>query len=216
MPKEPMPPRIALSSPALDRMRRRPRRGMAVLVVVLVLSMLTAVAVFAARSAVANTANAGRYRQLTQTHKLSEMATIVAIGEVGRNPQVYSDRIEATPAASGAQIPCKLANSRRSQCAQLGYEALTELYQNASGNPSLELLDLKPSALKPGSLGLADTRADFFVELTDNTVTPVPPLGYSATESLTSTMHFRRITVLAGATVIPDTGDFSTVTSAGR
>jgi hypothetical protein len=189
---------------------------MAVMVVVLVLAMLTAVAVFAARSAVGNTANAGRYRQLTQTHTLSEMATIVAIGEVGRNPQVYSDRIESTPAPASGQIPCKLANSRRQQCAQLGYEALTELYRVADSNPSLELVDPKAAANAPSTLGLSDTRADFFVELTDNTVTPVPPLGYSATESLTSGMHFRRITVLAGASVIPDAADFSTVSASGR
>lgn len=187
---------------------------MAVIVVILVLTMLTAVAVFASRSAVANTSNAGRYRQLMQTHNLSEMAASVAVGEVARNPQSYVDRIELTPAPASGQIPCKLANSHRSQCAQLGYEALTELYRDASGNATLELVKPK-SGSAPSSIGFADTRADFFVELTDNTITPVPPLGYAASQSLTSNMHFRRITVLAGAAVIPDTG-LATVSPEGR
>jgi hypothetical protein len=184
---------------------------MAVLIVVLVLTMLTAVAVFAARSAVQNTTNAGRYRQLVQTHSLSDMATTVTIGEVGRNPQQYSIRIEQTPAPTTGQIPCKLATVQRKQCAQLGYQALLGLYQNNLASASF--VETK-TATRPSTLGFADTRPDFFVELGDNTITPTPSQGFSAGKTLTSTMHFRRITVLAGATVIPDVA-LGTVTDAG-
>ena len=167
------------------------------LIVVLVLSMLTAVAIFAVRSSVANTTSSGRYRQMVQTHSLSDMATTVTVSEVARNPEQYSQRIEASPAPTSGAIPCKLATRQRTQCAQLGYEALENLYDEQTAGAVFV------QGSSPSTLGFANTQADFLVELGDNTITPTPSQGFSAGTTLTSTMHFRRITVLASAAVLP-------------
>ena len=89
---------------------------MTVFVVTLVLGMLGAVGVFAARSAQLGVSNAGRYRQMVQTHYVAEGGLQGAVSEFSRDPEAYlkllrktgsETAVSGTYGGSDYKVPCK-------------------------------------------------------------------------------------------------------------
>jgi hypothetical protein len=198
------------------RSRGRVRRGATVIIVILVLGMLTSVGLFAARTAQLSISNAGRIRQSTQTHFLSEMGVLAALSEFERDPVVYKNRLSsasAVPPGSGTKIPCtsvpyldgittnpsyKPADER---CIRIGDDTLQARAQATI--PGLRVVTDRDPGPKPGGLGIGDTEANFGAEVTDLTEVPIPVAGYSAGSTITSDMRLYRVTVLATGQVLP-------------
>jgi len=201
------------SKSALQR-RARPRRGATVLIVILVLGMLTSVGLFAARAAQVGISNAGRIRQSTQTHFLSEMGVLTALSEFERDPVVYKNRLSnaaAVAPSSGTKRACssvpylsgiatfKPADER---CIRIGDDTLQARAQQTI--PGLNVVTARAaSGPTPGGLGLGETLANFAAEVTDLTEVPIPVTGYSVGSTITSDMRLYRVTVLATGQILP-------------
>ncbi len=195
--------------------RRGRRRGLTVFIVLLVVGMLFAVGTFAAKMAANGVASSGRFRQLTQTHYLSEMGMQASLAELQRDPNGYKYRLmNEPPPAAPAQYPCKDTpdpdvggplKPANPSCVRVGYRAFDTVAQNSTGDATLDLLEVKGATVNglsgaPGSLGHGNLAGNFATELTELTV-EAPPPGFPAEQA--SHMVFYRITVLATGQVLP-------------
>ena len=88
---------------------RRRRRGLTVFIVLLVVGMLFAVGTFAAKMAASGVASSGRFRQMTQTHYLSEMGMQASLAELQRDPNGYRIMLRDNPPPGSlpGEYPCK-------------------------------------------------------------------------------------------------------------
>ena len=207
----------ALHSTTRWRRRARPRRGATVLIVILVLGMLTSVGLFAARASQVGISNAGRIRQSTQTHFLSEMGVLTALSEFERDPVVYKNRLSnatAVAPSSGTKRACtsvpylngittstnfKPADER---CIRIGDDTIQARAQQTI--PGLNVVTARSATgPTPGGLGLGETLANFAAEITDLTEVPIPVTGYSVGSTITSDMRLYRVTVLATGQILP-------------
>jgi hypothetical protein len=210
-------PTSALHSTNRLRRRVRPRRGATVLIVILVLGMLTSVGLFAARAAQVGISNAGRIRQSTQTHFLSEMGVLTALSEFERDPVVYKNRLSnaaAVPPTSTGKRACTsvpylngITNSTTfkpadERCIRIGDDTIQARAQQTI--PGLNVVTARSATgPTPGGLGLGETVANFAAEVTDLTEVPVPVTGYSVGSTITTDMRLYRVTVLATGQILP-------------
>jgi hypothetical protein len=196
--------------------RRARRRGATVLIVILVLGVLTSVGMFAARGSQLGISNAGRIRQSTQTHFLSEMGVLAALSEFERDPVVYKNRLStaaAVPPGSYGKLPCTSVpyldgittnpsfRPADERCIRIGDDTLQARAQQTI--PGLQVVTDRAPGPKPGGLGIGDTEANFGAEVTDLTEVAVPVAGYSAGSTITSDMRLYRVTVLATGQILP-------------
>jgi hypothetical protein len=191
--------------------RRRPRRGLTVFIVLLVIGMLFAVGTFAAKMASSGVSNAGRFKQMQQTHYLSEMGVQATLSELQRDPNGYRIMMrDYPPPALPAELPCKETPRIGSLppandgCVRVGYTAFEEVAQNMTGS-GVSLLEPTGALVTglsgtPGSLGGANIRGNFAAELTD-LILDDPPPGFPQEQA--SHMAFLRVTVMATGQVVP-------------
>jgi hypothetical protein len=174
----------------LSRTRAIPRRGMTVFVVLLVITMLGAVGVFAARSSQLGVSNAGRYREMTQTHYVAEAGMHATVSEFARDANQYLSQLRVTQSPSvvtGDIYPCQDIPFNgvvgfvpaSTNCLRLGYNVVEKSAQTRSGNAGLRVFVPKNVAVGnvslPGSFGTANIAGNFAVEITDErTVDPAP------------------------------------------
>jgi hypothetical protein len=185
---------------------------MTVLIVLLVLGMLTSVGLFAARASQLGVSNAGRVRQASQTHYLSEMGVLTALSEFERDPVVYKNRLNVAasvrPTTNATKFPCQLVpylpsnatfNPPDERCIRIGagtmkarggYDVVTNHTTNTAGPI-------------PGSLGFGDIAGNYVAEVGDLTEVPMPVAGYHVGSTITSDMRLYRVTVLSTGQVLP-------------
>lgn len=192
------------------------RRGMTVFVVLLVISMLGAVGVFAARSAQLGVTNAGRYREMVQTHYIAEAGMHGAVSEFGRDPHGYLVKLRTPPTIAAGVYPCKdipystvtpSFEPASTHCLKIGYEAVQESTRIRSGNGSFLLFNPKgydaTYGSVPGSFGTANIAGNFSVEFTDERPVEPPPAGMPVSGGGGSTMKFKSVTARSIGQVIP-------------
>jgi hypothetical protein len=188
------------------------RRGLTVFIVLLVIGMLFAVGTFAAKMTTTGVSNAGRYKQMQQTHYLSEMGIQATLSELQRDPNGYKILLRDAPAAPPpGQYPCKetplgLAVPAASpQCVRVGYGVFQKVARDATGQGGFELLQERSGKInelpeRPGALGLGNVMGNFGSELTDFSVDDAPP-GFPQEQA--SHMAFYRVTILSTGQVLP-------------
>ena len=196
--------------------RLRSRRGVTVLIVILVLGVLTSVGMFAARASQLGISNAGRIRQSTQTHFLSEMGVLTVLSEFERDPVVYKNRLSSAtpvPPAPGTKFSCNLVpyltgittnpsyKPADERCIRIGDDTIQSRAQQTI--PGLQVVTDREPGPKPGGLGLGDTEGNFGAEISDLTEVPIPVTGYSAGTTITSDVKLYRVTVLSTGQVLP-------------
>jgi hypothetical protein len=207
-----------VTSPGSLRWRRsgKPRRGLTVFLVLLVIGMLFAVGTFAAKMASSGVANSGRFRQMVQTHYVSEMGMQASLAELQRDPNGYRIMLRDNPPPGGAagEFPCKetpdpdgsgALKPANPACVRVGYTGFQTVARAQTANPGLDILEPKGAQVNglsgpPGSLGHGNFAGNFAAELTDLMV-DAPPPGFPA-EQL-SHMAFYRLTILATGQVLP-------------
>jgi hypothetical protein len=198
---------LSLQNAAANRspIRSRRRRGMTVFVVLLVLSMLGAIGIFAARSAQLGVSNAGRHRQMVQTHYVAHAGMQGALAEFGRDPHGYLVKLRNSPSpatATSTSFPCMDIpfngvtgfEPASTMCLRLGYGAVETAVRRAKNDDEFDLFarttrtDDVPT---PGSFGFANIAANFSIEFT-------PLTGNGGTK-----MKYRSVTARAIGQVIP-------------
>ena len=204
---------------ALRLRRTRARRGLTVFIVLLVLGMLFAIGTFAAKMASSGVANAGRFRQMVQTHYISDMGMQASLAELQRDPNGYRIMMrDMPPPALPAQIPCKetpdpdgggTLKPANPACVRIGYGAFQTVARTTTTNVGLDILEPKTSAINnlpgaPGSLGFGNVAGNFAAELTD-LIVDAPPPGFPADQA--SHMAFYRVTILATGQILPTDAD---------
>jgi len=197
---------------------------MTVFVVLLVITMLGAVGVFAARSAQLSVSNAGRYREMMQTHYIAEGGMQGAISEFSRDPNGYLVRLRNTPAlavAAGGEFPCQDIpfpsptvvgfTPCSTVCLKLGYEAVQAAAVRRKG-AAFTLYNQKSTAAYgsvPGSFGMGDVRGNFSVEFTDERPVEPPPAGMALAGGTGVSLKFKSVTARAVGQVLPTNADGS-------
>ncbi|NUP09352.1 MAG: hypothetical protein HOW73_25140 [Polyangiaceae bacterium] len=201
------------------RLSKRPRRGMTVFVVLLVIAMLGALGLFAARSSQLGVTNAGRYRQMVQTHYIAEAGLQGAVSEIDLDPGGNLDRLHgSTPprVVTAGQYPCKeipwsptsaTFKPASTQCLRVGLDSIQASARTRSGVPTLEVFE-KKGALgtgesRPGSFGMANIAGNFVVEITDERPVIPPPPGMPIGGGGGSTMRFKAISARSTGQIIP-------------
>lgn len=187
------------------------RRGLTVFIVLMVIGMLFAVGTFAAKMASTGVRNSGRYKQMQQTHYLSEMGVQATLSELQRDPNGYAYLLESSlPPTPPADYPCRevpyglAVPPADDDCVRLGYRVYEEVAQTATGQP-VKLLEpriglINGLASTPGAFGLGNVTGNFAAELTDFHVGTAPP-GFPQAQA--SHLKFFRVTVLATGQVLP-------------
>lgn len=202
------------------------RRGMTVFVVMMVITMLGAVGLFAARAATLGVNNAGRYRQMVQTHYIAEAGMQGAVSEFARDPSGYLVRLRNSPSPTsmptspGGALPCQdIPTSTPSftpastVCLRMGYSAIeSAAHVRDPANSAFKLFMPKGVSTvtggpTPGSFGIANIAGNFTVEFTDERPIEPPPAGMPISGGGGSTMKFRAITARAVGEVIPTDDD---------
>lgn len=201
--------------------RRRARRGVTVFVVLLVIGMLAAVGLFAARASQLGISNAGRHRQMMQTHFLSEMGLLGTVSELERDPVVYKNKLNvaaATPPTPGAIYACRSVPYLKAvpahkpadeRCIRIGYDTIENQARKEIGGLDV----VKPTGKTgtghpiPGGVGMGDVLGNFAAEVTDLTEIPVPVAGYAVGSTITADMKLYRFTVLSSGQLIPTQPD---------
>jgi hypothetical protein len=189
---------------------------MTVLIVLLVLGMLTAVGLFAARASQLGVSNAGRIRQASQTHYLSEMGVLTALSEFERDPVVYKNRLNVAasvrPTPGAKKFPCQLVpylpnNTTFSppdeRCIRIGAGTM----KARSGFDVVAKHTANSAGPVPGSLGFGDIAGNYVAEVGDLTEVPMPVAGYHVGSTITSDMRMYRVTVLSMGQVLPTLPD---------
>jgi hypothetical protein len=188
------------------------RRGLTVFIVLLVIGMLFAVGTFAAKMASTGVSNAGRYKQMQQTHYLSEMGIQATLSELQRDPNGYRIMLrDNPPPAPPTEYPCKETPMGLSvppaspQCVRVGYAAFQQVARGATSQAGFNLLEPRSGKInelpaQPGALGLGNLTGNFAAELTDFSVDDAPP-GFPQEQA--SHMAFYRVTILATGQVLP-------------
>lgn len=215
------------SSARLARARRSSsRRGVTVFVVLMVISMLAAVGIFAARSAQLGVSNAGRYREMMQTHYIAEGGMQGAISEFSRDPNGYLIKLRNATAlsatASGA-FPCSdipyaapsVSNFTpcSTLCLRLGLDAVESAAQRRSGNAAFTVYNGKGTdptvGSLPGSFGMGDVAGNFAVEFTDERPVEPPPAGMPIAGGTGVSLKFKSVSARAVGQVLPTNADGS-------
>ncbi len=191
------------------------RRGLTVFIVLLVIGMLFAVGAFAARMSNVGVASAGRYKQMAQTHYLSESGVQSALVELGRNPQQRADQLRNEQVPSGVgSYPCKSlpiiggvpSSPAKNGCIRLGYAWFEERARAETGAGALALLEPRGAPVgglfPPGSLGAGSVAGNYGVEVTDLGSAPNPP-GWSNQRGGTGSLVFKTVSVLSTGQVLP-------------
>lgn len=196
-------------------MKSRPRgqrRGLTVFIVLLVIGMLFAVGTFAAKMTTTGVSNAGRYKQMQQTHYLSEMGMQATLSELQRDPNGYRIMLrDLPPPTPPAEYPCKETPMGLSvppaskQCVRIGYRAFEQVARTTTAQAGFNLLQPRSGKInelpaQPGALGLGNLTGNFAAELTDFAVDDPPP-GFPQEQQ--SHMAFYRVTILATGQVLP-------------
>jgi hypothetical protein len=199
---------------ALGRaLARRDERGMAVMVVVLVIMMLSGIGIFATRAASLTTASAGSLRQMSQTHYVTEYAMQATFAELSSDRQPAYIQLMANPASPNndpANPQCQgLANAATKTCLKLSKVDLEKIIVGQFGLASTYLVNAAQGSV--GSLGKADTIANFAIEITDLSPVASPVAGSDITNSGGAGMSYYQITVSATGIVVPNS-DPSAVT----
>lgn len=207
--------------------RARSRRGVTVFVVLLVISMLAAVGVFAARSAQLGVSNAGRYREMMQTHYIAEGGMQGAISEFSRDPSGYLVKLRNSPAlsatASTGEFPCQDIPFAAASvtgfkpcstvCLRLGLGAVEAAAQRRASNSAFTVYNTKSTDAAvgslPGSFGMADVAGNFSVEFTDERPVEPPPAGMPIAGGTGISLKFRSVTARAVGQVVPTDADGS-------
>lgn len=190
--------------------RRRARRGVTVFIVIMVIGMLTAIGMFAARSSQLGVTNAGRYRQMTQTHYVAEAGMQGALAEFSRDPDGYLRqlRVSTAPAVASSgnygcsDIPYAIGTTPAStNCLRLGYQAVEAAHKIRAAS-STEALFTPRSGAVPGSFGHANVFGNFSIEFTDERPVEPPPAGM-AVGGHGTTMHYKAVTARATGQIFP-------------
>jgi hypothetical protein len=195
---------------------------MTVFVVILILAMLGAVGVFAARSAQLGVSNAGRYREMVQTHYVAEAGLQGAVSEFSRDPEGYLKLLRTTQSprvrTSGVN-PCQdipygpnvAFIPASTTCLRLGTGAIQDVARRRTGDTNFLLFRRKSSMADdsslPGSFGMANIEGNFNVEITDERPVDPPPAGMAIAGTGGSTMKFKAVTVRAIGQIIPTDDD---------
>jgi hypothetical protein len=197
---------------ALETWRARRRdRGAALFIVVLVIASLTSVALFAARSTSTDVEIASRYKQANQTKGVAKMGIQVSLSELSRDPTTYVRAMKdtnvflgSTPLACRFEVKKNIAglDIDTGGCFRFAYGGVEAAIQQASTPATTELLPAgQPSTQKPSSLGLAEVRPNFGVEMTDKAVLDWPAPGFQAGAS--SNMKFYAVTMTGIGQILP-------------
>jgi hypothetical protein len=170
------------------RARRRARRGLTVYVVLLVIAMLSAVGIFASRSASLATAQSGYFRQMTQTHYVTEYAVLTTIAAIESDTPGYVAEMERlsddfTNDADNSDFDgwrkCRTFGENQ-RCYKFGIEGIEQRLGDVT------LFEPRPDPStpigEPGSLGRADVEARFMVEATELAQVVGPITGQRATD----------------------------------
>jgi hypothetical protein len=167
------------------RRLRRGRRGLTVYVVLLVIAMLSAVGIFASRSASLATTQSGNYRQMVQTHYVTELAVLTTIAAIESDTPGYIAQMERH---DDDYLQAKVDTLLWRKCRTFGanqrcYKFGREGIESRLGT---SLLAPRPSTTEPlgepGSLGRADVEAHFMVEATELAQVVSPIAGQRATD----------------------------------
>jgi hypothetical protein len=202
---------------ARRRRARRARRGLTVFIVLLVIGMLFAIGTFAAKMSSAGVANSGRFRQMVQTHYISDMGMQASLAELQRDPNGYRIMMRDLPPPGSlpGEFPCKETpdpdtavgplKPANPACVRIGYRAFETVARTTTSNVNLDIFESKGAAVNnlpgaPGSLGLGNVAGNFAAELSDLMV-DAPPPGFPAEQA--SHMAFYRVTILATGQVLP-------------
>lgn len=202
---------------------RSRRRGMTVFVVLLVISMLGAVGVFAARSSQLGVSNAGRYREMQQTHYVAEAGMHATVSEFARDANQYLTQLRVTqsPATVTAGVyPCQDIPFNdvvgfvpaSTNCLRLGYEVVEKSARTRAVNPSLQVFVPKDvgggGVSLPGSFGTANIAGNFAIEITDERTVDPPPAGMPiGGTGPGTTLVYKAVTVRATGQLIPTQDD---------
>lgn len=195
---------------SIVRTKRRARRGVTVFIVILVIGMLSAIGLFAARSSQLGVTNAGRFRQMTQTHYVAEAGMQGALAEFSRDPDSYLRQLRASTALSAASsgtymcadIPYAIGTTPAStNCLRIGYQAVEAAHKIRAADSNERLFTAR-SAGKPGSFGHANVFGNFTVEFTDERPVEPPPAGM-AVGGHGTTLHYKAVTARATGQVFP-------------
>lgn len=203
------------SRPTLARVRARLKvrrdRGAALMIVVLVIVSLTSVAMFAARSTSTDVEIASRYKQANQTKQIAKLGIQVSLSELERDPTTYVRAMKDPNVFIGSTpTPCQFEMKQNvfatpidtGGCFRFAYGGVQDAIQKASTPATTPLLDAgNPAALRPSSLGLAETRPNFGVEMTDKAELDWPVPGFQGGQ--TSNMRFYAVTMTGVGQIVP-------------
>lgn len=181
------------------------------MIVVLVVVSLTSVALFAARSTSTDVEIASRYKQSAQTKQVAKLGIQVSLAELERDPTTYVRAMKDPNVFAGSTpAPCHFAMDKNvfnvpidtGGCYRFAYDGVQDAIQRASTPPTTQLLQPgDPAGLKPGSLGLAETRPNFGVEMTDKAELDWPVAGFQGGQA--SNMRFYAVTMTAIGQIVP-------------
>jgi len=187
------------------------------MIVVLVIMSLTGVALYAARSTSTDIEVAGRYKQATQTREIARFGVDVSLAELSRDPTTYV-RAMKDPNVFGGPVPspCRFAVSKdvfgvaidTGGCFRFAYGGIQDAISKAATPAGLELFPPgDPANQKPSSLGLAEVRPNFGVEMTDKAELDWPVPGFEG--GATSNMRFYAVTMTGIGQIVPQTPGFA-------
>src|SRR5690606_12066623 len=109
------------------------QRGLTVYVVLLVIAMLSAVGIFASRSASLATAQSGHFRQMMQTHYVTELAVLTTIAAIETDTPGYVSEMERhsideenrSAVVGEGWRPCRAFGENR-RCYKFGREGIEQ------------------------------------------------------------------------------------------
>lgn len=201
--------------------RRRDQRGASVLVVVLLISLLMGIGMFAARSASLATAASGYDRQQTQTHYFTNYAVSLAANELSTDrASAYVTQMAHSPDVSCRAISTDPSNPSAARvsngtCYRFGYEDVGKVL----GLANLVEPAVAPApgvAPVPGSLGRAQLKPDFVIEMTDLAPASPPVPGSDLSSSGAASVTYMTVTLNASGRIQPqNTGTVRAGQSAG-
>lgn len=199
------PTRPRRTGPAPRRRSRRHRRGITVYVVLLVIAMLSAVGIFASRSASLATAQSGYFRQMVQTHYVTELAVLSTIAAIESDTpgmiaemEAHSDAVTGPDGFGAAWRQCR-THTQNQRCYKFGRAGV----ETRLGTSLLENRPTSTAPLdEPGSLGRARVDASFIVEATDLAAVAAPISGERAVDM---PVAFYNLTLSATGQVGPPT-----------
>jgi hypothetical protein len=191
---------------------RRSRRGAALFIVVLVILSLTGVALFAARSASVDVAIAGRYKQAAQTHQVARLGMQTTVAELGRDPSTYMRAMKDKNLFGGTPKICKYEVTKdmanvfmdTGGCYRFAYGGVESAIQKSAfaTTPNVQLMQPGDwSSEMPSSIGTADTRPNFAMEMTDKVELSWPVPGFQGGQG--TNMRFYTVTITGTGEIVP-------------